>query len=338
MTTIICKHEGCKKEATVRGYCHYHYNLAVRNNIIEKKHKCREKGCNGNSYINGLCYIHYTRMKRDSDRPSIPYSDDEIQIIKDNYGQKDTKELMKMLSGRTVQGIRSKAKKLGLSCYDKKQDVHDSFAGRVLKHFPDIVDEIDDIEQVLSDNGEVIETDIMHLIFFLLKDHERLMVLERESEQISLKDIGVRFHRQAASVYGTIKRSMIKLRPYIKMVLEGHGFEAVEKARIKLSKETTSYYCKHDDCTKPPYLKGLCLRHYCETYKITLPFDKSEIDTAMTIQQLAVKISTSEKCVRNAIGRIPYYKLKNRVLFLESDLKKIKNKMNGESNGIIQEA
>jgi len=62
----ICSVEGCDKIKSVRGYCHNHYALFLRNGYPGYKKmrvNCKMEGCNERTRSLGYCHFHYHRFK-----------------------------------------------------------------------------------------------------------------------------------------------------------------------------------------------------------------------------------------------------------------------------------
>lgn len=238
MSTKECGHEGCGENVEIRGFCSYHYNLAIRNNSIVKEIRCSEPGCDRNHYAVGLCYIHYTRKKRNSDSPCTSYSDNEISIIKENYNQISMDELLKLLPNRTEQAIRSKARKLGFHIYEKNQDIHDSFAGRILKYIPESIGTVnfeelgyEGIEDFLDDNAIQIGSDIINLLFAAVDPNCFNAVMDIVYYEKTFQSVGDKIGKQTGSVSYMVTRSIKKIEKYVASIFNGLVEEPLEKLK-----------------------------------------------------------------------------------------------------------
>lgn len=69
---VICKVEGCDKQATAKGYCHKHYNntLRIGKPVARSYHHheiCTVEGCSKPHQTMGYCTMHYGRVRQHGD-------------------------------------------------------------------------------------------------------------------------------------------------------------------------------------------------------------------------------------------------------------------------------
>ena len=73
----ICKHDGCERKVTARGYCDMHYRRLRRGGDMDAPLPDRNRGCDIEwcerlHYAGGLCRMHYHRRLRGADMNAVP--------------------------------------------------------------------------------------------------------------------------------------------------------------------------------------------------------------------------------------------------------------------------